>query len=68
MPITDEREVKTMQTVYRYHIPGDSYYWIDPVDILYVVKGDALNTSDSYTMRLDVMVEINCVHRDQAGT
>ena len=22
----------------------------------------------TYTMRLDVMVEINCVHRDQAGT
>lgn len=62
MPITDEREVKTMQTVYRYHIPGDSYYWIDPVDILYVVKGDALNTSDSYR---DAMRKLERIKEEQ---
>ena len=35
-----------MQTVYRHHIPGD--YLMDPWDLLYITKGDAVESCDSY--------------------
>lgn len=35
-----------MQTLYRYHIPGD--YLLDPYDVLYIAKGDAISRRSTY--------------------